>query len=121
MNLFLREVSNIDESGRALLGHLAAKGVHLSAAGFYNSWLRKFRGRLSATASCRRWKEANGLIGGPTGAAARLGLPDDLAIPHAEIQDRLPLSLVPLGGDEAHKSVKFLFSLAPLRGEGVRG
>jgi hypothetical protein len=54
VNLFLREVSNIDESGRALLGRLAAKEVHMSAAGVYNSWLRKFRGRLSATASCRR-------------------------------------------------------------------
>jgi hypothetical protein len=29
--------------------------------------------------------------------------------------------LFPLGGDKVHKSIKFLFSLAPPRGEGVRG
>jgi hypothetical protein len=79
MNLFLREVSNIDES--ALLGHLAAKGVQMSAAGVYNSWLRSL-GEAERDRILQALKEANGLIGGPTGAAARLGLPDDLAIPH---------------------------------------
>ena len=36
-NLFLRDVSSIDESGRALLSRLAAKGVRLRAAGVYSS------------------------------------------------------------------------------------
>ena len=39
VNVFLRDVPIIDESGRALLRHLAAKGVHLSAAGVYNSYI----------------------------------------------------------------------------------
>jgi len=39
VHLFLRDVSSIDESGRALLGRLAAKGVHLSATGVYNSYI----------------------------------------------------------------------------------
>ena len=39
VHLFLRDVSSIDESGRALLGRLAMKGVQLSAAGVYNSYI----------------------------------------------------------------------------------
>jgi hypothetical protein len=37
--LFLRDVSTIDVSGRALLARLAAKGVHLAAAGVYCSFI----------------------------------------------------------------------------------
>ncbi len=39
VRLFLRDVSGIDECARALLGRLATKGVHLSAAGVYNSYI----------------------------------------------------------------------------------
>ena len=39
LNLFLRDVSSIDESGRALLGRLSAKGVRLRAAGVYSSYV----------------------------------------------------------------------------------
>ena len=37
VNLFLRNVSHIDEAGHALLSRLAAQGVELSAAGLYSS------------------------------------------------------------------------------------
>jgi len=37
--LHLREVSTIDESGRALLSCLAAKGIKLSASGIYSSYI----------------------------------------------------------------------------------
>jgi len=47
--LFLRDVSTIDESGRAFLAHLAAKGVRLRAAGVQCSCVAanvsKFAGR----------------------------------------------------------------------------
>ena len=33
VQLYLRDVSTIDESGRALLGRLSAKGISLKAAG----------------------------------------------------------------------------------------
>jgi hypothetical protein len=39
IRLFLRDVSSIDESGRALLARLAAKGVRLRAAGVYCSYI----------------------------------------------------------------------------------
>jgi hypothetical protein len=39
VHLFLRDVSNIDEQGCALLSRLAAKGVELSASGVYSSYL----------------------------------------------------------------------------------
>lgn len=39
VHLFLRDVSRIDESGRSLLGGLAAVGVHLSANGVYSSYV----------------------------------------------------------------------------------
>ena len=38
-HLFLRDVSTIDESGRALLVRLAAKGVRLCATGVYCSYI----------------------------------------------------------------------------------
>jgi ABC-type transporter Mla MlaB component len=37
--LYLRDVSTIDEKGRALLARLAAKGVPLWAAGVYCSYI----------------------------------------------------------------------------------
>ena len=37
VDLFLRNVSHIDEAGHALLSRLAAQGVELSAAGLYSS------------------------------------------------------------------------------------
>ena len=37
--LFLREISVIGETGRALLRRLAAKGVRLTAAGLYTSYV----------------------------------------------------------------------------------
>jgi ABC-type transporter Mla MlaB component len=39
IHLFLRDVSHIDEAGRALLVRLAAQGVVLSASGLYSSYL----------------------------------------------------------------------------------
>lgn len=39
VHLFLRDVSAIDGSGRALLSRLAAKGVKLSAKGVYCSYV----------------------------------------------------------------------------------
>jgi hypothetical protein len=39
LHLFLRDVSHIDEAGRALLVRLAAKGVVLSASGLYSSYV----------------------------------------------------------------------------------
>ncbi len=39
VHLFLRDVSHIDEPGRTLLSHLAAKGVRLSASGVYSSYV----------------------------------------------------------------------------------
>ena len=39
VRLFLREVSNIDMRGRALLDRLAARGFDLSASGVYSSYI----------------------------------------------------------------------------------
>lgn len=39
VQLFLRDVSHIDETGHALLSRLAAQGVELSAAGLYSSYV----------------------------------------------------------------------------------
>jgi ABC-type transporter Mla MlaB component len=39
VHLFLRDVSHIDEAGHSLLSRLAAKGVKLSAAGLYSSYV----------------------------------------------------------------------------------
>jgi hypothetical protein len=39
VRLFLHDVSTIDESGRALLRRLSAKGVDLKAAGIYSSYV----------------------------------------------------------------------------------
>jgi hypothetical protein len=39
VNLHLRDVSAIDERGRAMLRHLAEEGVHLTANGIYSSYI----------------------------------------------------------------------------------
>ena len=39
VNLYLRDVSHIDDLGRSLLSRLASKGVRLSASGVYSSWI----------------------------------------------------------------------------------
>jgi len=39
VQLFLRDVSHIDEAGHTLLSRLAAQGVELSAAGLYSSYV----------------------------------------------------------------------------------
>ena len=39
VHLFLRDVSTVDQAGRALLRRLAAKGVRLLASGVYTSYL----------------------------------------------------------------------------------
>jgi hypothetical protein len=39
VDLYLRDVSVIDQAGRALLARLAARGVRLLASGVYNSHL----------------------------------------------------------------------------------
>jgi ABC-type transporter Mla MlaB component len=48
IRLFLRDVSSIDESGRALLASLAAKGVRLRADGVYSSYIV---GKISRSAA----------------------------------------------------------------------
>lgn len=47
VDLFLRDVMTVDESGRALLGRLASKGVRLFAQGLYASYLVETIGRNS--------------------------------------------------------------------------
>ena len=39
VHLFLRDVTTVDQAGRALLERLAAKGVRLRATGIYNSYI----------------------------------------------------------------------------------
>lgn len=39
VRLFLRDVSAVDQAGRALLSRLAAKGVQVIASGVYTSYL----------------------------------------------------------------------------------
>jgi hypothetical protein len=50
VDLFLRDVSTVDEVGRILLRRLAAKGVRLLARGVYTSYIVQALG-LSGTAS----------------------------------------------------------------------
>jgi hypothetical protein len=45
MRLFLRDVSDIDDIGRALLARLAGQGVQLSASGVYSSYVISNIGR----------------------------------------------------------------------------
>lgn len=54
VHLFLRDVSDIDALGRALLSRAAAKGVELSASGVYNSYLvGEIRRELANVVPCR--------------------------------------------------------------------
>jgi hypothetical protein len=39
VDLFLRDVSTIDQAGRALLRRLSTSGVHLLASGVYTSYI----------------------------------------------------------------------------------
>jgi len=39
VQLYLRDVTSVDQAGQSLLSRLAAKGVHLSASGVYTSYL----------------------------------------------------------------------------------
>jgi hypothetical protein len=39
VHLLLRDVQTVDQSGRALLSRMAAKGIHLLATGAYASYL----------------------------------------------------------------------------------
>ncbi len=39
VQLYLRDVTSVDQAGQKLLGRLAAKGVHLAASGVYTSYL----------------------------------------------------------------------------------
>jgi hypothetical protein len=50
VHLFLRDVSTVDQAGRALLGRLAARGVRLLGSGVYTSYLV---GALNSGASLR--------------------------------------------------------------------
>jgi hypothetical protein len=55
VDLVLKEVTSIDEAGRALLRRLAAKGVCLSANGLYHSHLVEIiRRTVSSTNSDRK-------------------------------------------------------------------
>ena len=53
--LYLRDVSTIDESGRALLARLAAKGVRLRAAGVYCSYIVAKISQSAAQAAYVTW------------------------------------------------------------------
>ena len=55
VHLFLRNVSNIDEKGHALLSRLAAQGVELSATGLYSSHVVS---QLQLALSLRQNREA---------------------------------------------------------------
>ena len=50
VHLFLRDVSTVDQAGRALLCRLAARGVRLLGSGVYTSYLV---GALNSGASLR--------------------------------------------------------------------
>ena len=48
VHLFLRDVGQMDEQGRTLLRHLAARGVELSASGLYTSYVvAEIRGEIA--------------------------------------------------------------------------
>ena len=64
VHLFLRDVSYIDDRGRSLLSRLAGKGVQLSAAGVYSSYIvaeisrgvpQHFNGRNLGTVRTRKY------------------------------------------------------------------
>lgn len=39
VQLYLRDVTSVDQAGQKMLSRLAAKGVHLAASGVYTSYL----------------------------------------------------------------------------------
>jgi hypothetical protein len=55
IDVFLHDVSTIDESGRALLTRLAAKGIRLFATGMYTSYV--VRDLVAAIGRSRRGRE----------------------------------------------------------------
>jgi hypothetical protein len=55
IDVFLNDVSTIDESGRALLTRLAAKGIRLVATGMYTSYV--VRDLVAAIGCSRRGRE----------------------------------------------------------------
>jgi ABC-type transporter Mla MlaB component len=65
VHLFLRDVSTIDQAGRALLCRLAAKGVRLLARGVYTAHLV----RALSPAGAEAWN-ASVVAGNPNGPAA---------------------------------------------------
>ena len=55
VHLFLRDISDIDETGHSFLSRLAAEGVELSAAGLYSSYVvNKIQRALSCRESARK-------------------------------------------------------------------
>jgi hypothetical protein len=50
VHLFLRDISDIDETGHSLLARLAVQGVELSAAGLYSSYVIS---QIQHALSCR--------------------------------------------------------------------
>lgn len=44
VDVFLRDVSTVDQAGRALLRRFSAKGIKLRANGIYNSYLLRTSG-----------------------------------------------------------------------------
>jgi hypothetical protein len=48
VHLLLRDVPTVDQSGRALLSRMAAKGIHLLASGVYASYLVRRAGQAGA-------------------------------------------------------------------------
>lgn len=59
VDLLLRDVMTVDESGRALLNRLASKGVHLLANGLYASYLVETIGRECLRTLERRLSDPN--------------------------------------------------------------
>jgi ABC-type transporter Mla MlaB component len=39
VQLYLRDVTSVDQAGQSLLSRLAARGIHLAASGVYTSYL----------------------------------------------------------------------------------
>jgi hypothetical protein len=54
VDLYLRDVSVIDQAGRALLSRLAASGVRLPASGVYNSPAEALQRRRNTTVAAWR-------------------------------------------------------------------
>jgi hypothetical protein len=59
VDLFLRDVSTIDQSGQDLLRRIAAKGVHLLARGIYTSHLVNMLARTATPELSRRTNKSD--------------------------------------------------------------